>query len=150
MAGNNTTKPGDTTNTAPTDEECVSRLELRDMMRAMTEAFSKYQDVTALSFERLDRRVSGLVDRMDTMEARLPQATATAPKLPLLLITMTRLMMPSLILRHRYDDASIVIDKVWEVIIDVDLNILITIMIRMLRSSFRFHRSMALMMQKPT
>ena len=77
MAGNNTTKPGDTTNTAPTDEECVSRLELRDMMRAMTEAFSKYQDVTALSFERLDRRVSELVDRMDMMETRLPQATAT-------------------------------------------------------------------------
>src|SRR5438128_4925834 len=43
----------------------------------MTEAFSKYQDATALSFERLDRRVSGLVDRMDTMETRLPQATAT-------------------------------------------------------------------------
>src|SRR5213080_5555934 len=62
MAGNNTTKSGDTTNTAPNDEECVSRLELRDMMRAMTEAFSKYQDASALSFERLDRRDSGLVD----------------------------------------------------------------------------------------
>src|SRR5438105_11746660 len=75
-----------------------------------------------------------------------------APKFPLLLMTMTmtRLMLPSLILRHRYDGASIVIDKVWEVIIDVDLTILLTIMIRMLRSSFRFHRSMALMMQKPT
>src|SRR5438132_4267565 len=47
------------------------------MLRAMTEAFSKYQDATALSFERLDRRVSRLVDRMDTMETRLPQATAT-------------------------------------------------------------------------
>ena len=47
------------------------------MMRAMTEAFSKYQDASALSFERLDRRVSGLVDWMDTMETRLPQATAT-------------------------------------------------------------------------
>src|SRR5436190_7093434 len=70
-----------------------------------------------------------------------------APKLPLLLMTMTRLI---LILRHRCDDASIVIDKVWEVIIDVVLIILITIMILMLRSSFRFHRSMALMMQRPT
>ena len=77
MAGNIAKKPGDTTNTAPNDEECVSQLELRDMLRAMTEAFSKYQDATALSFERLDRRVSGLVDRMDTMETRLPQATAT-------------------------------------------------------------------------
>src|SRR5437762_13608166 len=77
MAGNTAKKPGDTTNTAPNDEECVSKLELRDMMRAMTEAFSKYQDASALSFERLDRRVSGLVDRMDTMETRLPQATAT-------------------------------------------------------------------------
>src|SRR5438876_1599585 len=35
-----------------------------------------------------------------------------APKLPLLLMMMTRFMMPSLILRHRCDDASIVIDKV--------------------------------------
>ena len=77
MAGNNAKKPWDKTNTAPNDEECVSQLELRDMLRAMTEAFSKYQDATALSFERLDRRVSGLVDRMDTMETRLPQATAT-------------------------------------------------------------------------
>src|SRR6266542_3660862 len=73
-----------------------------------------------------------------------------APKLPLLLMMMTRLMMPSLILRHRCDNASIVIDKVWEVIIDVVLIILIMIMILMLRSSFRFHRSMALMMQRPT
>src|SRR5213076_1134142 len=77
MVGNNAKKPGDKTNTAPNDEECVSQLELHDMLRAMTEAFSKYQDATALSFERLDRRVSGLVDRMDTMETRLPQATAT-------------------------------------------------------------------------
>ena len=77
MAGNTAKKPGDTTTTAPNVEECVSKLELRDMMRAMTEAFSKYQDASALSFERLDRRVSGLVDRMDTMETRLPQATAT-------------------------------------------------------------------------
>src|SRR5436190_16295248 len=77
MAGNNAKKPGDKTNTAPNDEECVSQLELRDMLRAMTEAFSKYQDATALSFERLDRRVSGLVDRMDMMETHLPQATAT-------------------------------------------------------------------------
>src|SRR5438034_11765022 len=57
-----------------------------------------------------------------------------APMFPLLLMTMMRLMLPSLILRHRCDDASIVIDKVWEVIIDVDLTILITIMIHMLRS----------------
>src|SRR5207253_7506369 len=76
MAGNNAKNPGDKLSTAPNDEEYVSQLELRDMLRAMTEAFSKYQDATALSFERLDRRVSGLVDRMDTMETRLPQATA--------------------------------------------------------------------------
>src|SRR5207244_13251252 len=73
-----------------------------------------------------------------------------APTFPLLLMTMTRLLMPSLILRHRCDDASIVIDTVWEVIIDVIIKILITIMILMLRSSFRFHRSMALMMQSAT
>src|SRR5207237_6681073 len=94
MAGNNAKKPGDKTDTAPNDEECVSQLELRDMLRAMTEAFSKYQDATALSFERVDRRVSGLVDRMDTMETRLHRLQLPAPKFPLLLMTTTRLMMP--------------------------------------------------------
>jgi hypothetical protein len=62
----------------PDDDECVSQLELRDMMRTMTDAFNKYKDATTSSFERLDRRIFGLVDRMDTMETRLPQATATA------------------------------------------------------------------------
>ena len=116
----------------------------------MTEAFSKYQDATALSFEQLDRRVSGLVDRMDTMETRLPHATATGAQVSTAADDDDEVDAAFLILRHRCDDASIVIDKVLEVIIDVDLTILITIMTRMLRSSFLFHRSMALMMQKPT
>ena len=37
MVGNNAKKPGDKPNTVPNDEECVSQLELRDMLRAMTE-----------------------------------------------------------------------------------------------------------------
>src|SRR5438128_6543871 len=105
------------------------------MLRAMTEAFSKYQDATALSFERLDRRVSGLVDRMDTMETRLPQATATGAQVSTAADDDDEVD-AAFADTERCDDASIVIDKVWEVIIDVDLIILITIMIRMLRSSF--------------
>jgi phytoene/squalene synthetase len=54
------------------DDECVSQLELKEMMRAMTEDFKKYQDSTATSYEQLDRRVAELVTRMDVLEARPP------------------------------------------------------------------------------
>jgi hypothetical protein len=37
------------------DDECVSQMELKVMMRAMTEAFKKYQDSMATSYEQLDR-----------------------------------------------------------------------------------------------
>jgi hypothetical protein len=37
------------------DDECVSQLELKEMMRAMTKAFKKYQDSAATSYEQLDR-----------------------------------------------------------------------------------------------
>jgi hypothetical protein len=43
------------------DDECVSQMDLKEMMRAMTEAFKKYQDSTSTSYEQLDRRVAELV-----------------------------------------------------------------------------------------
>jgi hypothetical protein len=52
--------------------ECVSQLELKDMLHTMIEAFAKYQDTATPSFECLDRRVSNLVTRMDMMKVRLP------------------------------------------------------------------------------
>ena len=57
------------------DDECVSQLELKEMMRAMTEAFKKYQDSAATSYEQLDRRVAELVTRMDVLEAHPPPPT---------------------------------------------------------------------------
>jgi hypothetical protein len=52
------------------DDECVSQMELKEMMRTMTEAFKKYQDSASTSYEQLDRRVAELVTRMDVLEAR--------------------------------------------------------------------------------
>jgi hypothetical protein len=60
------------------DDECVSQLELKEMMRAMTEAFKEYQDSTATTYEQLDRRVAELVTRMDVLEARPPPPTPAA------------------------------------------------------------------------
>jgi hypothetical protein len=57
------------------DDECVSQMELKVMMRAMTEAFKKYQDSMATSYEQLDRWVDELVTHMDVLEARPPPPT---------------------------------------------------------------------------
>jgi hypothetical protein len=57
------------------DDECVSQLELKEMMHTMTEAFKKYQDSAATSYEQLDRRVAELVTRMDVLEAHPPPPT---------------------------------------------------------------------------
>jgi hypothetical protein len=37
------------------NDECVSQMELKEMMCAMTEAFKKYQDSAMTSYEQLDR-----------------------------------------------------------------------------------------------
>jgi hypothetical protein len=59
------------------DDECVSQLELKEMIRAMTEAFKKYQDSAATSYEQLDRQVAELFTRMDVLEARPPPPPPT-------------------------------------------------------------------------
>ena len=57
------------------DDECVSQMELKEMMRAMTEAFKKCQDSASTSYEQLDRWVAELVIRMDVLEAHPPPQT---------------------------------------------------------------------------
>jgi hypothetical protein len=53
-------------------------------------------------------------------------------------------------LTHRCDDASHVIDKICEVMVDVVIIIMKYIMIHMLRLSSPFHRSLVLVMMKLT
>ena len=123
------------------DNECVSQMELKEMMRVLTEAFKKYQDSAATSYEQLDRRVAELVTRMDVLEARPPPPTPAPSHSPMDDVTM---------FMHRCDDASHVIDKVWEVMVDVVIIILNQAMIHLLRLSSLFHRSWVLMMLKLT
>jgi hypothetical protein len=64
------------------DNVYVSQLELKEMMRAMTDAFKKYQDSAATSYEQLDQRVAELVTRMDVLEARPPPPTSAPAHSP--------------------------------------------------------------------
>ena len=126
------------------DDECVSQIELKEMMRAMAEAFKKYQDSASTSYEQLDQRVAELVTRMDILEARPPPPTPAQLTLLWTTTTMTTMFM------HRCDNASHVINKVWEVMVDVVIIILNQTMIHLLRLSSLFHRSWVLMMLKLT
>jgi hypothetical protein len=47
-------------------------MELKDMMRAMTDAFNKYQTTTTTTFQRIHTIVDGLAARLDAVEARFP------------------------------------------------------------------------------
>jgi hypothetical protein len=58
--------------TPPNDNECVSHIELKDMMRAMTDAFNKYQTTTTATFQRIHTSVDGLAARLDMVEAHFP------------------------------------------------------------------------------
>ena len=57
---------------APEDTECVNYKELRDMLTAMTEFFSKNQASTDTTLERVQRGMADVVDRVQALEARLP------------------------------------------------------------------------------
>jgi hypothetical protein len=56
--------------TPPDDNDCVSHMELKDIMRAMTGAFNKYQTTTTDTFQRIHTSVDGLAARLDMGEAR--------------------------------------------------------------------------------
>jgi hypothetical protein len=58
--------------TPPDDNERVSHMELKDMMRVMTDAFNKYQTTTTDTFQRIHTSVDGLAAWLDTVEARFP------------------------------------------------------------------------------
>jgi hypothetical protein len=58
--------------TPPDDNECVSHMELKDMMRAITDAFNKYQTTTTATFQRIHTSVDGLVAWLDAVEAHFP------------------------------------------------------------------------------
>jgi hypothetical protein len=127
------------------DDECVSQLELKEMMRAMTEAFKKYQDSAATFYEQLDQRVAELVAHMDVLEARPPPPTPAPAHSPM-------------------DDDDDDDDDVYAplrqrltrnrqgmgVMVDVVIIILNQTMIHLLRLSSLVHRTWVLMMLKLT
>jgi hypothetical protein len=47
-------------------------MEPKDMMRAMTDAFNKYQTTTTTTFQRIHTSVDGLAAWLDMVEARFP------------------------------------------------------------------------------
>jgi hypothetical protein len=58
--------------TPPDGNECVSHMELKDMMQAMTDAFNKYQTTATATFQRIHTSVDGLAARLDVVEAFFP------------------------------------------------------------------------------
>jgi hypothetical protein len=138
--------------TPPDDNECVSHMELKDMIRAMADAFNKYQTTTTATFQRIHTSVDGPAARMDAVEARFPHhAPPPSSLLPAALLTMTQRTSSMMTrLMHSNAVAFYIIVKVWEVMVDVILMLLSKIMILMLRLSFPFHRFMDLMMLRLT
>jgi hypothetical protein len=136
--------------TLPDDTECVSHMELKDMMRAMTDAFNKYQTTTTATFQRIHTSVDGLA----TTRWRLVFPTILHPPsslLPAALLTTTQRTSSTMTrLMHSSAVAFYAIVKVWEVMVDVVLMLLSKIMILMLRLSFLFHHFMDLMMLRLT
>jgi hypothetical protein len=56
-------------------------MELKDMMRAMTNAFNKYQTTTTATFQRIHTSIDGLAAQLDTVEAHFPHH-APSPIVP--------------------------------------------------------------------
>jgi hypothetical protein len=56
-------------------------MELKDMMRAMTDASNKYQTTTTATFQRIHTSVDGLTARLDAVEAHFPHH-APPPVIP--------------------------------------------------------------------
>jgi hypothetical protein len=127
-------------------------MELKDMMRAMTDAFNKYQTTTTATFQRIHTSLDGLAARLDTVEAHFPHHDPPPSSLlPAALPTTTQRMSSTMMrLMHSSAVAFCVIIKVWEVMVDIVLMLLSKIMILMLRLSFLFHHFMDLMMLRLT
>jgi hypothetical protein len=57
---------------AEDEEECVSNKEIRAMIKAMTELFTKNQQSTITTLERVKCSIAGIIDRVDALETGLP------------------------------------------------------------------------------
>jgi hypothetical protein len=54
------------------EEECVSNKEVRAMMKAMTELFTKNRQSTDTALERVEHSITEIIDRVDALETGLP------------------------------------------------------------------------------
>jgi hypothetical protein len=54
------------------EEECVSSKEVRTMMKALTELFTKNQQSTDTTLERVERSMARIIDHVDALETGLP------------------------------------------------------------------------------
>jgi hypothetical protein len=138
--------------TLPDDTECVSQMELKDMMRVMTDAFNKYQTTTIATFQRIHTSVDGRAARLDTVEAHFPHH-APPPIVP------AAGGLAHNDIEDEFNDDEVDAQQCrhllrnhqgMEVMVDVILMLLSKIMILMLRSSFLFHLFMDLMMLRLT
>jgi hypothetical protein len=55
------------------EEECVNNKEVRAMIKALTELFTKNQQSTDTTLERVECSMAGIIGHIDTLEIRLPQ-----------------------------------------------------------------------------
>ena len=56
------------------EDECVTQTELRAFMRNITDTMTLNNNRTARQLEGIERRISGIVDRLEALETRLPPA----------------------------------------------------------------------------
>jgi hypothetical protein len=55
------------------EEECVSNKELHTMTKALIDLFTKNQQFTNTTLERVECSMAGIIDRIDALEIGLPQ-----------------------------------------------------------------------------
>jgi hypothetical protein len=55
------------------EEECVSNKELHAMTKALIDLFTKNQQFTNTTLERVECSMVGIIDRIDALEIGLPQ-----------------------------------------------------------------------------
>jgi hypothetical protein len=71
-------KPGELTPPPPPplagdeEEECVINKEVRVMMKVMSELFTKNQQSTDTTLERVEHSIVGVIDRVAVLETGLP------------------------------------------------------------------------------
>jgi hypothetical protein len=71
-------KPGELTPPPPPplagdeEEECVINKEVRVMMKVMSELFTKNQQSTDTTLERVEHSIAGVIDRVAVLETGLP------------------------------------------------------------------------------